>query len=34
MQELFSLTYQFIVKIYTYLQDYMFQLYRAIIRPL
>jgi hypothetical protein len=31
--ELFSLTHQFIVK-YSYTQGYMFQLRRAIIRPL
>jgi hypothetical protein len=30
---MFSLTHQFIVKMYTYLQGYMFQFYRAIIRP-
>jgi hypothetical protein len=31
---MFSLTHQFIVKMYIYLQGYMFQLYRAIFRPL
>jgi len=31
---MFSLTHQFIVKMYTYLQGYMFQLQGAIIRPL
>ena len=30
---MYSLTHQFIVKMYTYLQGYMFQLYIAIIRP-
>ena len=31
---MFSLTHQFIVKMYTYLQGYTFQLYRTVIRPL
>jgi len=31
---MFSLTHQFIVKPYIYFQGYMFQLYRAIFRPL
>jgi len=34
MQESFSLTHHFIVKIHTYHQDNMFQLQGAIIRPL
>jgi len=33
MQESFSLTHHFIVKIHTYRQDNMFQLQGAIIRP-
>jgi len=31
---MFSLTHQFIVKMYVYLQNYMFQLHRAIIKTL
>ena len=34
IQELFSLTHQFIVKIYAYLQGYMFQFYRGLMMAL